>query len=113
MVVIAERVIVRELLGVGCIALLHVVKRHGGCPLTRRGAVGHVIRAERRWLLLSVHLGPDRYFGPSKQVCQAAAGICRTGVGSAAVLLLPPLVETMRLSGTFPVRPLPPTDNDS
>jgi hypothetical protein len=95
MVVIAERVIVRELLGVGCIALKHVVEGHGSGSLARRSAVWHVVRAEWRWLRLSVHIGPNRDFGPSKKVRQAAAGICWGGVGGAAVFLLPHLVEAM------------------
>src|SRR5215469_16102729 len=95
MVVVTERVIVREMLRIGCIAVQHVVISHGGCPLARRGTVGHEVRAEWRWLRLSVHIGPDRDFGPSKKVCQAAAGICWGGVSGTTVLLLPHLVEAV------------------
>ena len=94
-IVVADGVVVSEILGVRCIAILHVVERHGCGALVGRYQAGPIIRAEIRGLRLAVVVGADRHFGPGKVVGQAATGIRRGRMADIAVFLLPHLEQAM------------------
>src|SRR5215475_2712945 len=89
MIIVADRVLVGELLEIRHIALLDIVKTHRGRAFTRR-LVSEVSR-----LRLAVAARPDRHLDPWEQVVQAAAWIARGRMRRTAIDLLIHLVIAM------------------
>lgn len=70
-IVVADGVVVGQILGVRGVALLHVVKAHRRCAFASGYFTGSVIPAEVRGLGLPVIVGTHGHFRSGKQIGEA------------------------------------------